>query len=107
MDLLDFGFYLFYVLLFISVAAAIIYPIINAVKTPGGLGKSAIGVVGLIVLFGLSYALSGNAISAKGLALGETPDSAKLIGAGLIMFYICLALSAVALVYAEISKALK
>jgi hypothetical protein len=41
------------------------------------------------------------------LALGETPDSAKLIGAGLIMFYICLALSAVALVYAEISKALK
>ncbi len=107
MDLLDFGFYLFYVLLIISIVAAIVYPIINGIKTPGSFGKSAIGVGALVVLFGISYALSGTSLTAKAMALGETESSAKFIGAGLIMFYISLGVSILALLYAEISKASK
>lgn len=107
MGLVDFGFYVFYVLFVVAVVAAIVFPIINAFKTPGSLGKSAIGVGALVVLFGISYALAGTDISVKALALGETESSVKFIGAGLIMFYIALLLSLVALVYAEISKALK
>ena len=102
MDLLDFGFYLFYALLFVSIGAAIVYPIINAIKTPGSLGKSAIGVGALVVLFGISYALSGTSLTAKAIALGENESSAKLIGAGLIMFYIALMISIIALVYSEV-----
>jgi hypothetical protein len=105
--MLDFGLYLFYALLFIAVAGAIIFPIINAMKTPGALVRSLIGVVILVVLFGISYALSGSAVSDKNAALGVTETSSKLIGAGLIMFYITLILSAVALFYSEITKAFK
>lgn len=107
MGLVDFGFYVFYILLIIAVVSAIVFPIINAIKTPGSMGKSAIGIGALVVLFIISYALAGNQISVKALALGETESSVKFIGAGLIMFYLALLLSLVALVYAEISKALK
>jgi hypothetical protein len=107
MGLVDFGFYVFYILLIIAVVSAIVFPIINAFKTPGSMGKSAIGLGALVVLFIISYALAGNHISVKALALGETESSVKFIGAGLIMFYLALLLSLVALVYAEISKALK
>ncbi|HOX82003.1 MAG TPA: hypothetical protein PLS08_03165 [Chryseolinea sp.] len=107
MELVDFGFYVFYILLVVAVVGAIVFPIINAIKTPGSLGKSAIGVGALVVLFGISYALAGTYISVKALALGQTESTVKFIGGGLIMFYLLLALSVVALVYAEISKALK
>jgi len=105
--MIDIGFYIFYILFFIAVVTAVVFPIINAFKTPGSLGKSLIGVGGLVALFVLSYILSGDHISAKGLALGETPASAKFIGAGLIMFYLALFISVGALIYSEISKALK
>ena len=107
MELLDFGFYVFYGLLFIAVAAAIVYPIITAIKTPASLGKSAVGIGALVVLFGISYALSGTHLSVKSAAMGITESSAKMIGAGLIMFYVALGFSILVLIYAEISKALK
>ncbi len=105
--MLDLGFYIFYVLLFIAILAAIIFPVINAIKEPGSLGKSALGIGLLIVLFGLSFALSGSEVNLKAAAVGISGSISKLIGAGLIMFYITLVLSILALIYSEISKALK
>jgi hypothetical protein len=42
----------------------------------------------------------------KAAAAGVNSSSSKFIGAGLIMFYIVLVLSVVAIIYSEISKAL-
>lgn len=105
--MLDFGLYLFYALLGIAILAAIGFSIANAMKVPGAFVKSLIGIGVLLALFGISYALSSSEVSTKNAALGLTESSSKLIGAGLIMFYITLALSAVALIYSEITKALK
>jgi hypothetical protein len=55
----------------------------------------------------IAYALADSEVNMKAAALGITPTASKLIGAGLIMFYITFVLSAAALVYSEISKALK
>jgi hypothetical protein len=104
--MLDVGLYIFYALLAIAVLAAIVFPVINAIKTPGALLKSLIGVGALLVLFGLAYALSSSEVSTKDAAL-VTPTAARLIGAGLIMFYITLILSILVVVYSEITKALK
>jgi hypothetical protein len=105
--MIDLGFYVFYALLFVAVAATIIFPILHMVREPKALLQSAIGIGALLVLFGVSYALSGSEVNLKAAALGVTETTSKLIGAGLIMFYITLALSAVALLYSEISNAIK
>lgn len=39
--------------------------------------------------------------------MGITEGSSKLIGAGLIMFYITLVLAIIGVIYSEINKALK
>jgi hypothetical protein len=105
--MLDIGLYIFYVLLFIAVAAAIIFPLINSIKEPSTLGKSAIGIVSIVVLFVVSYAVSGSGVNLKAAAAGITESVSKLIGAGLIMFYITLFGAILVLIYSEISKALK
>jgi hypothetical protein len=104
--MLDVGLYVFYALLAIAVIAAVVFPIINAIKTPGALLKSLIGVGALLVLFGIAYALSSSELSTKDAAV-VTPTAARLISAGLIMFYITLVLSILAVVYSEITKALR
>ena len=105
--MLDFGFYLFYALLIIAVALTVVFPIIHVLREPSTLLRSAIGVGVIVVLFVISYALSDSEVNLKAAALGVTPTSSRLIGAGLIMFYITLVLSILALIYSEISKALK
>jgi len=105
--MLDFGFYLFYALLIIAVALTIIFPIIHMLREPSMLLRSAIGIGIVVVLFVISYALADSEVNLKAAALGVTPTSSKLIGAGLILFYISLVLSVLALIYSEISKAFK
>lgn len=105
--MLDLGLYLFYALLLIAVLAAVIFPILHSIKSPGALLKSGITLGVIIVIFGIAYAVADSTVNAKAAALGVTESSSKLIGAGLIMFYVALILSALALVYSEISKALK
>jgi hypothetical protein len=105
--MLDLGFYVFYALLFIAVALTVVFPVIHMLREPSSLLRSAIGIGIVVVVFVLSYALSGSEVNLKAAAVGVTPTSSRLIGAGLIMFYITLVLSVLALIYSEISKALK
>ncbi|WP_276370007.1 hypothetical protein [Chryseolinea sp. H1M3-3] len=105
--MLDIGLYTLYALLFVAVAAAIIFPLINSITNPSGLLRTGIVLGVVLVLFGISYALSGSELPRSAVAAGLTESSVKLIGAGLIMFYIVLILAVLALIYSEISKALK
>jgi hypothetical protein len=105
--MLDFGLYSFYVLLVIAVLATIAFPIFTAVKHPKSALGSLIGLGILAVVFGISWALSDSDVTVKQMALGVNETTSKLIGAGLIMFYVTLFLSMIALIYSEISKALK
>jgi len=105
--MLDLGLYTLYVLLFIAVTAAIIFPLINSITNPSGLVKTGISLVVVLVLFGISYAASSSELPRSAIAAGLSESSVKLIGAGLIMFYIVLILAILALIYSEINKALK
>jgi hypothetical protein len=105
--MLDFGLYAFYVLLAVAVLAAIVFPIVNGIKSPKELKGSLIGLGVLLVIFGISYAISGSEVSSRQMSLGVDETEMKLIGAGIVMFYITLVLSIVGLIYSEISKAIK
>lgn len=107
MDLIDIGLYVGYLVLIVATASAIVLPLINAIKNPAGLLKSAIGLIGVVVFFGVAYAMSNSEVTPQAASLGVTETGSKLISAGLILFYIALVISLVSLVYSEVSKALK
>lgn len=105
--MLDLGLYVLYALLAIALAAAIIFPIVHAVRDPRALLKAGIGIGIFLVLFGISYGLADSTVTIKTAAAGITEGTSRLIGAGLILFYIALAGSILALIYSEISKAFR
>lgn len=105
--MLDVGLYTLYILLAIAVAAAIIFPIVNSLSNPRSLVRSGVGIAAIIVLFGLSYALSDSTITNSAIVAGLDEGSVKLVGAGLIMLYLVFILAVLALIYSELSKAFK
>jgi hypothetical protein len=105
--MLDFGLYALYVLLIIAVAAAIIFPLVNSLSNPRSLVRSGIAVVVMLVIFGVAYALSESELTRSAIAAGLSESAVKLVSAGLIMLYIVFVLAVLALIYSEISKALK
>ncbi len=107
MELIDIGIYACYILLFVALVAAVVLPLLQIAQNPKSLVKSGVGVAGLAVLFIISYALSGSEVTAKYTAMGVGEGSSKLIGAGLIMFYIILIAAILGMVFSEINKALK
>lgn len=103
----DLGLYLGYGLIIVALAAAVILPLMNALKSPKDLMKSLMGVGALVVIFLISFGLAGSEVTAKYVAQGVGEGSSKLIGAGLTMFYIVFIIAVIGIVYSEINKALK
>jgi hypothetical protein len=104
--MLDVGLYITYGLLAIAVITAIVFPIVNAIKTPALLLRSLVGIGALLVLFGIAYALSSSELSQRSAAM-VTSGTARLISAGLILFYITLVGAVLAVIYSEVTKAFK
>ncbi|MCZ8356108.1 MAG: hypothetical protein O9340_15315 [Cyclobacteriaceae bacterium] len=105
--MIDFGLYTAYLFFFAALLGAVGFAIFNASKSPGTFKKSLIGVGALVGLFIISYLLTGSAVSPEQAAKGITESSSKLIGAGLTMLYLSMAIAFVGIIYSEISKALK
>lgn len=101
------GLYLGYMLLGLSLLAAIVLPLMNALKNPNVLVKSGISFGILVVLFVISYGIADTTVSPIAKGLGQDEGGVKLIGAGLIMLYITFFIAVAGLVYSEINKALK
>jgi hypothetical protein len=101
------GLYVGYALVGIALIAAVVLPLINSLKNPSVLIKSGIALVVLLVIFAISYGIADSNLNSIASSYGETPGSVRMIGAGLIMFYIIFILSAIGLIYSEINKALK
>lgn len=103
----DIGLYVGYGLLIVALAAAVILPLINVLKSPKELVKSGMGIGALLIVFLVAYGLSGSEVTAKYTAQGIGEGSSKLIGAGLTMFYIVFFIALLGIVFSEINKALK
>jgi hypothetical protein len=107
MDSIDIGLYIMFAFFLVAVIAAILLPLINALKSPKGLLKSMAGVVVLVVVFLIAYALSDGSVTPRYVMAGVDESSSKLIGAGLTVFYIVFIIAAIGVIFSEINKALK
>ena len=106
--IISIGLWLAYLLFLVAVAAAVILPVIHIIKSPKSLVRSGMGVGLMLVVFAVSYGLSGSELTPKYEALGiKSAFSSQMIGAGLTMFYLVFIISILGMVYSEISKAFK
>jgi hypothetical protein len=103
----DAGLYASYLLFAVAIGSAVGLSFLNTIKSPGEVKKAVYAIAGMVVLFALSYILSSSAVSTDQAAKGLSEGTSKLVGAGLIMFYLISAVAIVGLVYSEINKAIK
>lgn len=97
-----------YVLLGLAAVSAIVFPLINMAQNPKKAKNALIGVVGLLIICGISYALSGSEVhmDIDGIELADAATSQKS-EAGLITFYILAAAAIGSIIFAEVSKMFK
>ncbi|MCU0358893.1 MAG: hypothetical protein MUE95_15100 [Cyclobacteriaceae bacterium] len=103
----DLGLYASYILMVLAAGAAIVLPLMNIVQSPGQLKKGLIALVAIVVLFGISYALTGSEVTADLAAKGITESTVKMVGAGLTMFYLVAGIAIIGLIISEIKNAFK
>jgi hypothetical protein len=103
----DAGLYGGYLLFLVAIGSAVGLSVLNTLKSPGEFKKIGYAIVGMAVIFGISYALSGSDVNSVQAAKGLTENTSKLVGAGLIMFYLISIIAVLGLVYSEINKAVK
>lgn len=96
-----------YALLIIGIATTLISSLVRMIGNPRA-GKSAlIGLVALVVVFAVSYVLAGDEMTPKYADFISGPEASKLVGSGIIAFYI-LGLGAIAaVVISSLSKLVK
>lgn len=93
-----------YVMLYISVAAVIILPLIEMAKNPKGAKRTLLGVVVLVVIVGISFALSSGAPVTSPSKTYENVTELRLSDTGLIATYIAFFLAVAAIVVGEVIK---
>lgn len=102
MNIIDIGLFVSYLLVVVSVIAAIVLPLIQAASDPKSLAKSGMGVLALVVIFLVGLAFSDG--TAYGIASSTT---SKLVGAGIITTYLLFFIAVVGIIYTEVSKIVK
>jgi hypothetical protein len=100
----NYGILASYLLLAIAVLGAIGFPILELAKNPKGAKGALIGVGLIVVVFGLSYALSSDVNPSK---IEITPGAVKMVDTGLFSFYILALVAVCVTIYAEVSKMFK
>jgi hypothetical protein len=107
MDFVDIGLYFSYALVGIAAIGVIVLPLINAMNEPKALLKPIAGVVSLIVIFILGYALSGNEVTPLYTKFNVGETASQMIGGALVMMYLMLIVAFIGIVYTEITKIVK
>ena len=93
-----------YLLLAIATATAVIFPIIQLARHPKNAVGALGGLVGLIVICGISYALSSGEAASH---LEITPEGARQVETGIFVFYILSITAIVGVIYSGVAKFFK
>lgn len=104
-SIINFGIYATYAMIIICILAILIFSIGQVVGHPGAAKSALLGVAGLVVVGGLSYALStGSDATSMFAKLGVSEGSSHMVGTGLYAFYILMALAVLSIIYVEITR---
>ena len=107
MDSIDIALYISYTLTILAGLAAIVFPIINSVSDPKSMVKAGAGFGGLVVIFLVSWAISGSEVTATYMEKGVDEGLSQFVGGMLTMMYVLIIGALIGIVYTEVSKAVK
>lgn len=98
-----------YLLIIVAVLLALVFGVImSAMSNPKGMVRGLIAIVLLAVVFAIGYSIAGDEMKPFYQDFGVlTPGGSKMVGGGLMTFYILFAIAAVGIIFTEISKAFK
>lgn len=106
--MINFGLYLTYALIGLSVVAILFFAVTKILQEPGGAKSALIGIVGLVVILLLGYLLStGEDASTVYAKLDVTETVSHRVGTGLMSLYIIMGLTILSILYVEITRLLK
>lgn len=98
MNWIDISFYVTYAALIIALIGVLIVPLFFLAQDLKKAKSSMIGVLALVIIFGISYAISGNESYEK---YGVDAGLSQQVGASLITFYIMFVLSVLFLIMSK------
>jgi hypothetical protein len=107
--MVDFVLPLSYWLIGAAILLALVFGVVVSIMSnPKGMVRSLIAIVLLAIVFGIGYSIAGDEMQPFYPKFGvmDASDS-KMVGGGLMTFYILFAIAAVGIVFTEISKAFK
>ncbi|NRD18921.1 hypothetical protein HNV08_02585 [Winogradskyella eckloniae] len=95
-----------YITLGITVAFVLIFVLKNLFTNTSGLKNTLIGVGAFVAVLVISYAVSGSdlPIEYKNGDTIATPGESTMVGAGLVAFYILLAVAAITMIFSGVKK---
>ncbi len=106
--MIDFGLYATYALIGISILMILVFSVTKVAGNPGAAKTGIIGVVGLAVLIGLSFAFSsGEDASTIYADENISEGTSHYVGAALVSFYLLGALTILAILFAEVTRLFK
>lgn len=100
----NYGIIICYILLGIATVAAVVFPVFGLIKNPKGAKGALLGLLTLVLVVGVSYALSSDTNPSK---IEISASAAKQVDTGLYAFYILGIIAVLSLVYSEVSKLFK
>lgn len=108
MDVVEIGLWLAYLLLGFGLAFAILMPFVQAlIQDPKSLVKTAIGLVAILVVYGLGYALAGDEVTPKYAEFGVDSGLSNSVGGLLITMYILMFTALIGIIITEVSGLVK
>lgn len=107
MNFIDIALYISYGLIIVAALGAIVLPLINSLGDPMSLIKTGAGLLALVSVFFIAYAVAGNEVTPVYTTHGVDTSLSKWIGGAVITMYALLILAVVAILITEISKVFK
>ncbi len=106
---INIGIYLTYILIGAAVLGILIFSVSNIAKNPKAAKSALIGIGGLVVIFGLTYAISTGADATLYSSDDEvvTEGMSRLVGMGLFSFYVLGGLTILSILYVEVTRLFK
>ena len=98
-----------YIIFAIALVLAIVFPLINIISNPKGAMRTLVGLVVMIVIFGISYLCSSDTPVPNPAANGyfDNPVTPRLTDVGLYAGYAMFALTLLVILWGEIRSAFK
>ena len=105
MDSIDIFLYISYALTIVAAIASVVFPLINAAGDPKSMIKSGAGVGALLLIFVVSWFISGNEYTAyQASEFGINASLSKFVGGLLIMMYVLTGIAILGILYTGFSK---